>query len=359
MESMCGKFPLANRPKMTRRKRKNLNLAPGASSTTSNISQRGGSSPTTEPVDALEGAVTGMSSCTQSPVASLSVPGPHRRAKGTKQARKRGGNPYSWMSSNDNPSSPTTDEALPITPRSVISSTFSASPPPQASQLPQSPIFGRRNAISAGPRETQFELLPDTRTASFAPISAPLIPTHTWPHTMVEEAWRSSGQTLGRFICTRSDGTVGAHDQAFNHRPNAELGQPSLGAPTSQLALPYGPNPSYTVDGSVSNAPGHYFNQSSGARTTPSSLAGYTFNCDSPGLSSAVISPSIVTYSGSYSVLNETIQVHDPLHLGPPSIVGPSSDGYPRDSSERGHHVITQLPHGNGHSLASLAFNHV
>ncbi|CAE6525810.1 unnamed protein product [Rhizoctonia solani] len=278
MESMFGKFPLANRPKMTRRKRKNLSLAPGASSAASTTrTRKGGNSPTTEPTSGSVDTAPGPSSSTaQSPTASLSGSGPQRRSKGIHQGRKRGGNHYNWLPTNDHPSSPTTDETLPITPRSDMSSTFSVSPSPRPSfQQPQSPVYERRNAVSAGPLGTQFGFLPGTGADTFAPTSAPLIPAHTWPGSAVEGSQRFPESASGGLIHTRSDGALGPRSQmTLNQRTGAEYGQPTFEAP--QAAVSYDPDqrPYYDM---TNYQPSHSFDRSSGIRTDSPLLAGQTF----------------------------------------------------------------------------------
>ncbi|CAE6412687.1 unnamed protein product [Rhizoctonia solani] len=380
MESMCGKFPLANRPKMTRRKRKNLNLAPGASSTTPDRPQRGGSSPTMEPVNTLAGAVAGTSSSTQNPVTSLSVPGPHRRAKGTKKARKRGGNPYSWMPLNDNPSSPTTDEAPPITPQSDMSSTFSVSPSPRSSQPPRSPVLERRNAVSAGPRSTQFGLLSDAGSGRPTSHSAPLIPTHTWPQTMPEEARQFRGPTLGGLAHTQSDGTLGVHSQAFDQRMSTDHNQPSFGASPCDLhRLSYSTN--YTML-DTPNQPNQSFDQSSSVRADSLPPAGQTLywqgfplmypsiataehssiidNSFNPGSSSTLTGPlniAAIACNGLYSGVDEN-HVFDSFGLVPLVSADRNAENHSQGVPANTRQTPVRSPHGEGRSLASSAFNH-
>ncbi|CAE6465666.1 unnamed protein product [Rhizoctonia solani] len=379
MESMFGKFPLANRPKMTRRKRKNLNLAPGAPSAASTSgTRRGGNSPTTEPANNSADMAPSRSSYTERrPTVPHSSSGPDRRAKGTQQSRRlrRGGNPYSWMPSNDNPSSPTTEETLPITPRSDMSSTFSFSPSPgPSSQRPQSPIHRRRNAVSAGPQRTDFGFLTGS---GFAPASAPLMPTQTWPTmSTTEGAQRLPESTLGGLVQTRSDGALEHRSQALSHIPNAEHTQVTFGAP--QIAISFNSHP--TNYATSNYQPSHSFGQPSNSRID-SSLAEQTFWPDFTSTHTSYataqghsVTPSVnislgsldhpntayVDYSAPYTSVNETGQAHI---LGLPdsdvlsSMVNPSTESYLQDFSYA-FRRIPGRPSQEAISLASLAFNH-
>ncbi|KAF8711741.1 hypothetical protein RHS03_01484, partial [Rhizoctonia solani] len=382
MESMCGKFPLANRPKLTRRKRKNLSLTPGASITMPDRPRRGGSSPTTEPTNTSEETITGTSSTTQASSTFLSVPGPHRRAKGTKQSRKRGGNPYSWMSSDDNPSSPTTDEALPITPHSDMSSTFSASPPLSARPL-QSPVFGRRNAISAGPRGAQIGFLPEG--PSYSPAGGPLVPTSTWPQ-MTGGPSHFPAMSFDGLAHTQSDGALSTHSRVLDQRIGAEYNQPNLGLPQNILPYDISQSSSYSTTFMRPVVPGQscqLFDQPSGDRTEPS-LPTQTFiwqdftsnhppingaenyrttnsNFD-PELPNAMLPPNIVTtgYGGSYVNVNSPNPEFSSSRLSTESMAtfmaGPDTESPSQGISMGPYQVPTPSSHGNVHSLASLAF---
>ncbi|KAG8715133.1 hypothetical protein FRC11_005572 [Ceratobasidium sp. 423] len=280
MESMLGKFPLANRPKMTRRKRKNLNLAPGASSAASTErTRKGGNSPTTEPTYDLVDTAPGSSSSSaaRSPTTSLSGSGPDRRPRGIHQGRKRGGNPYNWLPANDHPSSPTTDETLPTTPRSDMSSTFSVSSSPRPSfQQPQSPVYGRRNAVSAGPLGTQFGFPPDTGPDTLRPASAPLISAHTWPMSTIEGAQRFSEPASGGLVHTRSGGALGPRSQmSLNQHTSAEYGQSTFEAPQTAISYDLDQQPYYATS---NYRPSHSFDHSSSFRAGSPPLAGQTFS---------------------------------------------------------------------------------
>ncbi|KAF8756241.1 hypothetical protein RHS01_04807 [Rhizoctonia solani] len=353
MESMCGKFPLANRPKLTRRKRKNLSLTPGASITMPDRPRRGGSSPTTEPTNTSEETITGTSSTTQASSTFLSVPGPHRRAKGTKQSRKRGGNPYIWMSSDDNHSSPTTDEALPITPHSDVSSTFSASPPLSARPL-QSPVFGRRNAISAGPRGAQIGHFP--------------------------------AMSFDGLAHTQSDGALSTHSRILDQRTGAEYNQPNLGLPQNILPYDISQSSSYSTTFMRPVVPGQscqLFDQPSGDRTEPSlptqTLIWQDFTSNhppingaenyritnsnfDPELPNAMLPPNIVTtgYGGSYVNVNSPNPEFSSSRLSTESMAtfmaGPDTESPSQGISMGPYQVPTPSSHENVHSLASLAF---
>ncbi|KAF8745187.1 hypothetical protein RHS02_01407, partial [Rhizoctonia solani] len=382
MESMCGKFPLANRPKLTRRKRKNLSLTPGASITMPDRPRRGGSSPTTEPTNTSEETITGTSSTTQASSTFLSVPGPHRRAKGTKQSRKRGGNPYSWMSSDDNHSSPTTDEALPITPHSDVSSTFSASPPLSARPL-QSPVFGRRNAISAGPRGAQIGFLPEGR--SYSPAGGPLVPTSTWPQMMGGPS-HFPAMSFDGLAHTQSDGALSTHSRILDQRTGAEYNQPNLGLPQNILPYDISQSSSYSTTFMRPVVPGQscqLFDQPSGDRTEPSlptqTFIWQDFTSNHPPINgaensritnsnfdpeppNAMLPPNIVTtgYGGSYVNVNSSNPEFSSSRLSTESMAtfmaGPDTESPSQGTSMGPYQVPTPSSHGNVHSLASLAF---
>ncbi|KAJ1301577.1 hypothetical protein OPQ81_008825 [Rhizoctonia solani] len=198
-----------------------------------------GSSPTTEPKNnSADAAPSASSSMTRGTAASLSRSGVHRTIKSTYQGRKRGGDHYTWLPSSDHPSSPTTDETLPTTPQSDMSSTFSVSSSPQPSfQQPRSPIYERRNAVSAGPHHTDFGFLSCTVPASSVPTSSPLIPTPTWPMSTAEEVQRFPEPIAGELVHTRSDSALGTYGQTLNQHTN--VGSiPEI----PQIAFPLGSN---------------------------------------------------------------------------------------------------------------------
>ncbi|KAL5639204.1 hypothetical protein ACGC1H_006644 [Rhizoctonia solani] len=380
MESMFGKFPLANRPKMTRRKRKNLNLTPGASTSGP---QRGGNSPTTEPMnDSVDTTPRISYLALQSSTATTGGVGPARRTRGVRQTRrlKRGGDPYNnWVISNDTLSSPTTEEALPVTPRSDMSSTFSISPSPRpAFGRPDSPIYERRNAVSAGPHSASYGFLSSTEFDGFAPASTPLIPTHTWLMSTGEVSQRFPEPILPGLVQTRSEGALNPHNQAFLNQPSSSIGyNPSaLGVPQAQIAVPYDPNPPSNLS---SYATSNYqdirsFNQSSsrigsflaeqtlpwqdfspaypsGTMTEHHSLnPNNTFSSGPPTAASGLSGMSYTTYDGPYSGVNGTNQVHffSPPHAyAPPPMVDLNTESHLQSISPD-----TRMP-----SLASLAFN--
>ncbi|ELU39852.1 hypothetical protein AG1IA_06133 [Rhizoctonia solani AG-1 IA] len=331
MESMCGKFPLANRPKLTRRKRKNLSLTPGASITMPDRPRRGGSSPTTEPANIAP-----------------------------------------WLTK-DNPSSPTTDEALPITPHSDMSSTFSASPPLSARPL-QSPVFGRRNAISAGPRGAQIGFLPEGR--SYSPAGGPLVPTSTWPQ-MTGGPSHFPAMSFDGLAHTQSDGALSTHSRVLDQRIGAEYNQPNLGLPQNILPYDISQSSSYSTTFMRPVVPGQscqLFDQPSGDRTEPS-LPTQTFiwqdftsnhppingaenhritnsNFD-PELPNAMLPPNIVTtgYGGSYVNVNSPNPEFSSSRLSTESMAtfmaGPDTESPSQGISMGPYQVPTPSSHEN------------
>ncbi|CAE7212124.1 unnamed protein product [Rhizoctonia solani] len=375
MESMFGKFPLANRPKMTRRKRKNLNLAPGAPT---NGTRRGGNSPTTEPTNNPVDTMPSRSLASHAEPSQGS--GPHRRAKGIHQSRKlkRGGNHYSWIPANDPLSSPTTEEMLPVTPRSDMSSTFSVSPSPRPSfGRPESPIYERRNAVSAGPHNTHFGFLSGTGFNGFAPASARLIPTHTWPMSTVEETQRFPEPALGGLVQTQSEGALDPHNQALLSQPTPSPGYNLPGFGTPQIVAAYDPNQHLNpTNYATSNyQPIHSF-QSSSSRTDLPFLAEQTFTWqDAPIYASGTMSeyPSVnpndnfsfgltsttaglpdipyTTHNGSYFSVGGISQAH---FLGiPNTYASPPMPGLSDENHLQSLSSDTRRP-----SLANLAFPH-
>ncbi|KAH7334415.1 hypothetical protein B0J17DRAFT_708760 [Rhizoctonia solani] len=380
MESMFGKFPLANRPKMTRRKRKNIHLAPGASSAASaSGTRRGGNSPTMEPANnSADMPPIGSSYTGRNTTVAHPTSGAHRRVKGTQQSRrlKRGANPYnSWMPPDDNPSSPTTEETLPVTPQSDMSSTFSFSPSPgPSSRRPQSPVHRRRNAVSAGPQRTDFGF---PTGSGFAPASAPLISTPTWPMSGTVGAQRHPQPTPGGLVQTRSDGALEPRSQPVGHVSNAGYSQNANGAP--QITVSF--NSHLTNNATPSYQPSRSFNQLSSSHTDSSFLAeqafpwpdfpptyppnttaqhhsfapGDSFSLGSSSANTGYSDMAYVNYNEPYLGANETDQTH---------ILG-LSDSYDLSTENHIHDFSFAIrrtpgrPSQEAISLASLAFNHL
>ncbi|CUA69674.1 hypothetical protein RSOLAG22IIIB_04053 [Rhizoctonia solani] len=363
---------------MTRRKRKNLNLAPGA---LTSGTHRGGNSPTTEPINDSTDAtprIGGLSLAPQSSTSPTGTSGPHRRAKGVQQTRrlKRGGNPYTWMPPNDPLSSPTTEEALPITPRSDMSSTFSVSPSPRPSfGRPQSPIYERRGAVSAGPHNTTYGFLPGAGFDGVASASAPLIPAHTWPTSTVEDYHRFPEPAIGELVQTRSEGALEPQNQVYLNQPAPSTGYnlSELGIP--QITVPYDPNrvseptnystPNYQhvhyqpstsrIDSSFlaeQAFPWQGFSQAYPSGTmTNHSVNPNDFSLELPGAATNITDTYYTAHNGPYYDLNGYAQVH---FFGSPHTYDlPPMADLGTDARVQRFASDTRRP-----SLANLAFSH-